>query len=72
MKYAKMVDVERAAVIDSGCFNNFIAAYMVISMRCSGMNDEQISAAENSLHIVLDRISALEAVRTYSKFSTSS
>lgn len=70
LHYAHMVDAERAAVIDTGCFNSFIAAYMVLSMRCAGFSDDQIRTAENTLHVTLEDVCALDAVRRYAKFDT--
>ena len=70
LQYARMKDAERAAVIDTGCFNNFVRAYTVIAMRRAGLTDDAIRATENELTAALDDLRALDAVRQWAKFDT--
>lgn len=70
LKYARMSDAERAAVIDSGAFNAFIRAYAVIAMRRVGLTDDAIRQTETAMLDALDKIPALDAVRAWARFDT--
>ena len=70
LKYARMSDEERAAVIDSGAFNAFIRAYSVIAMRRAGLTDDVIRQTETAMLDALDQTPALDAIRTWARLDT--
>lgn len=60
--YADMSDKERAAVIDTGLFNEFIAAYMIVALDSIEISAQEIKTAKNALNSVFDDIPAAAAV----------
>lgn len=70
LQYARMKDDARAAVIDTGCFNNFVRAYCVIAMRRAGLDDDAIRATEDELRATLDDLRALDALRRWAQLDT--
>ena len=67
LKYAKMSDAERAAVIDSGAFNAFIRAYCAIAMRRAGLTDDAIRQTDDEMQMLFDDLRALDAVRQWAQ-----
>ena len=57
---AQMTDKQRAAYINTGCFNSYIAAYMCIVQEM-GTDAEQITEARQTLRRVLDTFRAEDA-----------
>ena len=58
---AQMTDKQRAAYINTGCFNSYIAAYMCLVLQEMGTDAAQITEARQTLRRVLDTFRAEDA-----------
>lgn len=63
-KCVQMTADERAAYIDTGCFNSYIQAYMCLVLREMGKDDAEIVTAKQMLKNMLEDYRAADAEKT--------